>query len=154
MFSTWPGMVLLFAFFALLAFVLLKAGPRGDTYEKKRAEVRAKKLEDAQKENLAALTTYAWVDKTKGVARIPINDAMQIMLRELPDKKPTAAGPIAAASPAAAPQTSPAGSPPSAGASATPAAEISATPKPTSVSGHDSEAHNQPAGAINPPPAP
>ena len=70
MFSTWLGMVLLFAFFALLAFVLLKAAPRGDTYEKKRAEVRAKKLEDAQKENLAALTTYAWVDKTKGVARI------------------------------------------------------------------------------------
>src|SRR6476659_3036869 len=125
MFSTWPGMVLLFAFFALLAFVLLKAGPRGDTYEKKRAEVRAKKLEDAQKENLAALTTYAWVDKTKGVARIPINDAMQIMLRELPDKRPTAAGPIAVASPSAAPQTSPGTSP-----GASPAANASATPTP------------------------
>ncbi len=110
-FSTWFGMVLLFAFFALLTLVLLKATPRGSTYEKKRAEARAKKLEDAQKENLAALTTYAWVDKTKGVARIPINEAMQIMLRELPDKKPTAAGPIAAASPSAAPQTSPASSP-------------------------------------------
>src|SRR6476660_2708578 len=143
MFSTWLGMVLLFAFFALLAFVLLKAGPRGDTYEKKRAEVRAKKLEDAQKENLAALTTYAWVDKTKGVARIPINDAMQIMLRELPDKKPTVAGPIAAA-----PQTSPGASPAaSANATATPAPDLSTTPKPTSVSGEHSEAHNQPAAA-------
>src|SRR6478752_7328022 len=121
-------MVLVFAFFALLVFVLLKASPRGNTYEKKRAEARLKKLEDAQKENLAALTTYAWVDKTKGVARIPINDAMQIMLRELPDKKPTAAGPIAAASPAAAPEASPASSPAaSAGASATPAPNVSTT---------------------------
>jgi hypothetical protein len=153
MFSTWLGVVLLFAFFGLLALVILKAAPRGTDYEKKRAEVRAKKLEEAQKENLTALTTYGWVDKNKGVARIPINEAMQIMLVELPDKKPKAAGPIAAASPSASPAPS-AGSSPSASASPTPAADISTTPKPTSVSGKDSEAHNQPAAALNPPPAP
>jgi hypothetical protein len=167
MFSTWVGVVLVFAFFGMLAFVAVKLSPRGDDYEKKRAKVRAEKLEAAQKENLAALTTYGWVDKTKGIARIPINHAMQLMLVELPDKKPTAAGPIVAASPSAAPQTSPAPSAaaspaasasasPAAGASPTPAASPSAstTPKPTSVSGHDSEAHNQPAAAVNPPPAP
>jgi hypothetical protein len=147
MFSTWVGVVLVFAFFGMLAFVAVKLSPRGDDYEKKRAKVRAEKLEAAQKENLAALTTYGWVDKTKGVARIPINHAMQLMLVELPDKKPTAAGPIVAASPAASASASPAAS-----ASATPAA--STTPKPTSVTGHDSEAHNQPAAAVNPPPAP
>lgn len=167
MFSTWVGVVLVFAFFGMLAFVAVKLSPRGDDYEKKRAKVRAEKLDAAQKENLAALTTYGWVDKTKGVARIPINDAMQLMLVELPDKKPTAAGPIVAASPSAAPQTSPAPSaaaspaasasaPPAASASATRAASptASTTPKPTSVTGHDSEAHNQPAAAANPPPAP
>jgi hypothetical protein len=167
MFSTWVGVVLVFAFFGMLAFVAVKLSPRGDDYEKKRAKVRAEKLEAAQKENLAALTTYGWVDKTKGIARIPINHAMQLMLVELPDKKPTAAGPIAAASPSTAPQTSPAPSAaasPAASASASPAAKASATPaatpslsttpKPTSVSGHDSEAHNQPAAAANPPPAP
>jgi hypothetical protein len=167
MFSTWVGVVLVFAFFGMLAFVAVKLSPRGDDYEKKRAKVRAEKLEAAQKENLAALTTYGWVDKTKGIARIPINHAMQLMLVELPDKKPTAAGPIVAASPSAAPQTSPAPSAaaspaasasasPAAKASATPAAtpSVSTTPKPTSVSGHDSEAHNQPAAAANPPPAP
>jgi hypothetical protein len=151
MFSTWLGVVLLFGLFGLLAMVVIKASPRGSDYEKKRAEVRAKKLEDAQKENLTALTTYGWVDKNKGVARIPINQAMQIMLAELPDKKPTAAGPIVAASPSAAPQT-----PPGASASASPSASpsVSTTPKPTSVSGPNSEAHNQPAAAVNPPPAP
>lgn len=160
-FSTWVGIVLVFAFFGLLAFVAVKASPRGNTYEKKRAEARAKKLEDAQKENLTALTTYGWVDKTKGVARIPINDAMKLTLAELAQKKPTAAGPIVAASPSAAPQTSPASSPAAspaasatASASATPAASASTTPKPTSVTGPHSEAHNQPAAAINPPPAP
>lgn len=160
-FSTWVGIVLVFAFFGLLAFVAVKASPRGNTYEKKRAEARAKKLEDAQKENLTALTTYGWVDKTKGVARIPINDAMKLTLAELAQKKPTAAGPIVAASPSAAPQTSPAPSAAaspaasaSPSASATPAASASTTPKPTSVTGPHSEAHNQPAAAINPPPAP
>jgi hypothetical protein len=167
MFSTWVGVVLVFAFFGMLAFVAVKLSPRGDDYEEKRAKVRAEKLEAAQKENLTALTTYGWIDKTKGIARIPIDHAMQLMLAELPDKKPTLAGPIVAASPSAAPQTSPAPSAaaspsasanasPAANASATPAASPSAstTPKPTSVSGHDSEAHNQPAAAINPPPAP
>jgi hypothetical protein len=156
-FSTWLGVVLLFAFFGLLAFVLLRTSPRGSDYEKKRAEARVKKLEDAQKENLTALTTYGWIDKNKGVARIPIDQAMQIMLVELPAKKPTAAGPIAAASPSAAPQTSPGPSAsPAASASASPSASPSAsmTPKPTSVSGPNSEAHNQPAAAVNPPPAP
>jgi hypothetical protein len=174
-FSTWVGVVLLFAFFGMLAFVALKASPRGDTYEKKRAKARAEKLDAAQKENLTALTSYGWVDKNKGIARIPIDHAMQLMLVELPDKKPTAAGPIAAASPSAAPQTSPAPSAaaspapnasaspaakanasPAASASATPAASptASTTPKPTSVTGHNSEAHNQPAAAVNPPPAP
>src|ERR1041385_8393667 len=151
MFSTWLGVVLLFSFFGLLALVVIKASPRGSDYEKKRAEARAKKLEDAWKENFTALTTYGWVDKNKGVARIPINQAMQIMLVELPDKKPKAAGPIAAASPSAAPEASPA---PSASASASPSPSASTTPKPTSVSGPHSEAHNQPAAAVNPPNAP
>jgi hypothetical protein len=154
-FSTWVGVVLVFAFFGLLTFVAVKASPRGNTYEKKRAQVRAEKFEAAQKENLTALTTYGWVDKSKGVARIPINDAMKLTLAELAEKKPTAAGPIVAASPSAAPQTSPAPSAAAAPAtSATPAPSPSTTPKPTSVTGPNSEAHNQPAAAINPPPAP
>jgi hypothetical protein len=148
-FSTWLGVVLLFAFFALLALVVLKAAPRGTNFEKKRAEARRKKLEDAQKENLTALTSYAWADKAKGTVRIPINDAMQIMLVELPSKKPTAAGPIAAASPAA-PATSPGASASPAATTAPPAAD-GAKPTP-GAGGHEPE--HQPAAAINPPPAP
>lgn len=157
----------------MIAFVVVKASPRGSDYEKKRAKVRAEKLEAARKEYLPAMTTYAWADKAKGVVRIPIEHAMQLTLVQLADSKPVAAGPIAVPAPSAAPETSPgpsaaaspgaspAASPaangtgtPGANATATPAAEISTTPKPKSVEGHDSEAHAQPAAAINPPPAP
>jgi type II secretory pathway pseudopilin PulG len=156
-FSTWLGIVLLFAVFGMIAFVMMKASARGDTYEKKRAKVRAEKLEAAQKENLTALTTYGWVDKNKGIVRIPVDQAMKLTLVESADKKPTVGGPIVAASPSAAPQTSAApnaSASPATKASATPAADISTTPKPKAVEGHDSEAHNQPAAAMNPPPAP
>lgn len=151
MFSTWVGVVLLFAFFGMLAFVALKASPRGNDYEKKRAKARVEKLEAAQKENLTALSTYGWVDKTKGLARIPIDHAMGLTLAQLAEKKPTAAGPIVVASPSAAPQASPA---PSVSASPAASPTASSTPKPTSVTGQHSEAHNQPAAAANPPPAP
>jgi hypothetical protein len=161
MFSTWLGVVLLFALFGLLALVVVRASPRGNDYEQKRAKVRAEKLEAAQKENLTALTTYGWIDKGKGVARIPITDAMKLTRVELAEKKPAAAGPIAAESPSPAPQSAPGTSPtasPVPNGSATPAPSpapsASGTPKPSSVTGHDSEAHNEPAAAINPPPAP
>jgi hypothetical protein len=161
-FSTWIGVVLLFAFFGFFAMVMLRVSPRGDTYEQKRAKVRVEKLEAAQKESLTALTSYGWIDKSKGVARIPISQAMQLTVTELAQKKPAPAGPIAApeqspvaaTSPAASSAASAAAASPSASPSATPGAALSTTPKPTSVTGPHSESHNQPAAAINPPPAP
>lgn len=149
MFSTWIGVVLLFAFFGLFVWVIVEASPRGNTYEKKRAKTRVEKLMAAQKEMLTELTTYGWVDKTKGVARIPINQAMELTVAELAQKKPAPANPIAAPEQSPAPATSPAPS-----ASASPAANVGTTPKPTSVTGPDSESRNQPAAAIVPPPAP
>lgn len=149
-FSTWIGVVLLFAFFGLLVLVVIGASPRGDAYEEKRAKVRAEKLQAAREQTTAALTTYAWVDKAKGVARIPIHDAMKLTVAELSQKSPAPANPIVLA------EASP--PPPSAApAAASPApspAKVSETPKPTSVSGPNSENRNQPAAANNPPPAP
>ena len=147
-FSTWVGIVLLFAFFAMLALVVIAASPRGNTYEKKRAKARAEKLQAAQSEMMTALTTYGWVDKTKGVARIPVIDAMKLTVAELSQKKPAPANPIATpAAQSPTPATSPT-------PSATPTPTASPTPKPTAITGPNSESHNQPAAAINPPPAP
>src|SRR5438067_13251338 len=79
----------------MLALVVIAASPRGSTYEKKRAKARAEKLQAAQSEMMTALTTYGWVDKAKGVARIPVTDAMKLTVAELAQKKPAPANPIA-----------------------------------------------------------
>lgn len=150
MFSTWIGVVLLFAFFGLLALVVIGASPRGDSYEEKRAKVRAEKLQAAREETTKALTTYAWVDKNKGVVRIPINDAMKLTVAELAPKAPAPANPIA---PEASPPAQSA-APTTASPAPSPATSATGTPKPTAVSGPNSEARNQPAAVIQPPPAP
>jgi hypothetical protein len=145
-FRVWLGIVLLFLFFGIFVLVLVSATPHGSNYEAKRAEARAKKLNDARNAATQELNSYAWVDKGKGIARIPINRAMQLTLRDLASKKPAPANPIEAPAPTPAPAASPA--PP---VSPAPAVSASGTPKPTSVEGPSSENRNQPAAAGNPP---
>jgi len=85
-----------------------------------------------------ALNTYAWIDKNKGVVRIPIGRAMEVTITQLAQQKPAAAGPIAtpevqAASPAPAGSPQPGATQPA--ASLSPAAQssppASASPAPT-----------------------
>ncbi len=144
-FSTWLGIVLLMILFWVIAVAIIGPAPRGDTYEQQRALNRDKKLKDLRDEDAKALTSYAWIDKNKGSVRIPIERAMELAVTELANKKPTAAGPIATPSPeaSAAPTAPPT-------QSAVPHA--TGTAKPTLVEGPGSEAHGQPAAAINPPP--
>ncbi|MDP9003479.1 MAG: hypothetical protein M3N12_01665 [Verrucomicrobiota bacterium] len=153
MFSTWVGVVLLFAFFGLLALVVLGAAPRGTKYEKTRAKARVEKLKTLNEQNTNALKTYAWVDKTKGTVRIPINDAMKLTVAELSQKKPAPANPIATPD-AHSPAPTTATAPTTASPAPSPSAAASGTPKPTAVKGPNSENANQAAAANNPPPAP
>ena len=144
-FGAWLGIVLLFLFFGIFVLVLVAATPHGNTYEAKRAEAREKKLNDARNAATQELNSYAWVDKGKGIARIPIDRAMELTLHDLASKKPAPANPIE--TPAQAPAS---------GASPAPAvspgpATAAGTPKPTSVEGPNSENRNQPAAAGNPP---
>ena len=50
--------------------------PRSSDYEETRAKKRIERLKALHEETQKDLTTYAWVDKNKGVARIPIDRAM------------------------------------------------------------------------------
>ncbi len=150
-FSAWLGIVLLFVLFGVIVLAVIGPAPRGDTYEQKRAKAREEKLKVAREENAKALGSYGWIDKNKGVARIPIARAMELTVADLAKKKPEPAGPIAP--PEAQASASPAGAPvPSAAPSASPTP--TGTPKPTSVAGPNSESRGQPAAAVNPPPAP
>jgi hypothetical protein len=144
--STWIGVVLLFFLFGVIVLAVIGPAPRGDTYEQKRAKSRAEKLKAVQEE-AKTLTNYGWIDKNKGVARVPIDRAMELTVAELAQRKPAPAGPIATPQPQAS-------AAPSATPTPTPTPSPSGTPKPTSVAGPSSEAANQPAAAINPPPAP
>ena len=144
-FRVWLGIVLLFLFFGIFVLVLVAAAPHGNNYEAKRAEAREKKLNDARNAANQELNSYAWVDKGKGIARIPIDRAMELTLRELASKKPAPANPIE--TPAQAP---PSGASPAPSISPAPATAAQ-TPKPTSVEGPNSENRNQPAAAGNPP---
>ena len=152
LFGAWLGVVLLFLFFGIFVFVLVAATPHGTNYEQKRAEARGKKLNDARNAATQELNSYAWVDKGKGVARIPINRAMELTVADLAQKKPAPAGPIA--TPAA--QTAPAGAAPApaapqgAAVSSSPA-EAAAKAGPPS-SGAAQPAQTAPAGASSAPP--
>src|ERR1700704_3897815 len=84
--STWFGVVLLFALFGIIVLAVIGPAPRGDTYEQKRAKTRAEKLKAVQEE-AKSLTSYGWVDKNKGVARIPIERAMELSVAEFPTER-------------------------------------------------------------------
>ena len=94
-FSTWLGIVCLFVLFGLIVLAVIGPSPRTSDYEETRAKKRMEKLKTLHEESQKELTTYAWVDKNKGVARIPIDRAMEVTVADLAQKKPAPAGPIA-----------------------------------------------------------
>jgi hypothetical protein len=142
-FSTWLGIVFLFALFGLIVLAVIGPSPRSSDYEETRAKKRMEKLKALQEENKKDLTTYAWVDKNKGVARIPIDRAMELTVADLAQRKPAPAGPIA---------TPPAPAAPAAGGSPAPVAhQQPATVKPVQPSVPAGSPAAQ--GAASPPPA-
>ncbi len=147
-FSTWLGIVFLFVLFGLIVLAVLGPSPRSSDYEETRAKKRMEKLNALQEENKKDLTTYAWVDKNKGVARIPIDRAMELTVADLAQTKPAPAGPIA--TPAA--QAAPAAAPPPTGGSPAPAThqqpDTAQPARPNAPAGSPAA-----QGAASPPPA-
>ena len=105
--STWFGIVLLFALFGVIVLAVIGPAPRESDYEQTRAKKRTELLKTSREEAAKALTTYGWIDKSKGVARIPIERAMELTVAELAQQKPAAAGPIATPEAQAQPAASP-----------------------------------------------
>jgi len=139
--STWLGIVLLFALFGVIVLAIIGPSPRGSDYEETRAKKRVENLKTLREEADKALTTYGWIDKNKGVARIPVERAMELTVAELAKQKPAPAGPIAtpetqatASVPASATSPAPATSPKPSGAQASPQAVAPAAPQGAAVS--------------------
>ena len=151
--SVWFGIVLLFALFGVIVLAIIGPTPRGTDYEETRAKKRVENLKTLREEADKALTTYGWIDKNKGVARIPIERAMELTVADLAKQKPAPAGPIAtpasaeatagkqqatagAGASAAPASPAPVGSPQAGGASpaASPSAQAPASPSPAAQS--------------------
>ena len=129
--STWLGIVCLFVLFGIIVLAVIGPSPRTSDYEEARAKKRMEKLKALQEENQKDLTTYAWVDKNKGVARIPIDRAMEVTVADLAQKKPAPAGPIATPPAQTAPAgTSPAPAAPQGAAVSSSPSTIAASPSP------------------------
>jgi len=153
-FSTWLGIVFLFVLFGIIVLAVIGPSPRSSDYEETRAKKRIENLKKLHEETQKDLTTYAWVDKNKGVARIPIERAMELTVADLAQKKPAPAGPIAtppaqAAPAATAPHQQGAAQPAQPGAAARPpAGQGAASPSPPAQ--QSSPAAISPAPAATP----
>jgi hypothetical protein len=153
--STWLGIVLLFALFGVIVLAVIGPAPRGSDYEETRAKKRVELLKTSHEEAAKALTTYGWIDKNKGVARIPIERAMELTIAELAQQKPAPAGPIAAPepeAPAAASPESAQGSPAPAGSPQPGVAQPAASPSGQAPAPASPAA--QPPALASPSPAP
>ena len=67
---------------------LVASKPKVETVDAKRAQLRVEAREKLDKASLEQLTTADWVDKAKGVVRLPVQDAMKVVAVELAAKKP------------------------------------------------------------------
>jgi hypothetical protein len=148
--STWLGIVLLFALFGVIVLAVIGPAPRGSDYEETRAKKRAEILKTSREEDAKALTTYGWIDKNKGIARVPIERAMELTIAELVQQRSVPAGPIATPEPqppAAPVSPAPAGSPQmnAVQPAASPSGKAPASPSPQPA--------QSPAGSPSPEPA-
>lgn len=154
--STWFGIVLLFALFGIIVLAVIGPAPRGSDYEETRAKKRVDNLKTSREEATKALTTYGWIDKNKGVARIPIERAMKLTIAELARQKPAPAGPIATPQPPAPAAASPSpaqASPAPAGAPQPGAAQPAASPLGQAPASPPPQATQSPPGSPSPAPA-
>jgi hypothetical protein len=148
--SVWFGIVLLFALFGVIVLAIIGPSQRRSDYEEARAKKRVENLKTLREEADKALTTYGWIDKTKGLAHIPIERAMELTVAELAKQKPAPAGPIAAPetqAPAGAPATAAPASPAPAGSSQTGGASPAASPAAQAPASPSSGAQSPPSPA-------
>jgi len=98
-----PGLWLAAGFLGLasIAFLLRPLGVTPSTITQSAAKVRLEKLSKLRTEQDAAATTYGWVDKSKGVAHIPIAQAMELVVPQLRSNPPRPAYPITTIQPSA-----------------------------------------------------
>jgi hypothetical protein len=146
-------LVMLLVFVGLVWIVFLQKQAIPTSTQQTREE-RIKALAQLNADNQKSLTSYHWVDKSKGIVAIPINRAMELVLKDLAANHPHAAGPVNPPTASPTPAASPA--PAAANQQATPAPSASATPSPSPASSPSSspEPTASPEQSVSPEPTP
>ena len=98
-----PGLWLAAGFLGLasLAFLLRPVGITPDTITEKAAMERWDRLQKLKTDQHRDVTSYGWVDKDKGIARIPVEKAVELIIPKLQAQDPKAAYPITMIAPSA-----------------------------------------------------
>src|SRR5437879_4013408 len=93
MFRTFVVTIAGFLLFGVLTAWVLKSIKIEDI-DVKRGEDRAKNLTELRKADDEVLNSdnYVWIDKSKGVVRLPLKRALELTATELATKKPREAG--------------------------------------------------------------
>jgi flagellar basal body-associated protein FliL len=86
-----PGKLILLGIAVLILLLAAAAGslwinqmsPATETEDAERAALRSKNLAELEAADTTTLTTYGWNDQAKGVVRIPIGKAMELVLPTL-----------------------------------------------------------------------
>jgi hypothetical protein len=95
--SVWPMFIAGLGMIALFwgATELIRSWiPTGSNEEEVRAAERIKNIQELRETDRKELEGYSWVDKDKGLVRIPIERAMDLEVAVLNQKKPTKAYPV------------------------------------------------------------
>lgn len=132
--SVWPmvlGALVMMGVFWALTLLVRSAGPDGSREEEEKAEVRRKNYAELTTTYETEQTTYGWVDKEKGIVRLPIAEAKTLTIAALNEQKPRAAYPIATPAPA---PTEPSADQPAAGATVAEDPTAAAAPAPSPAS--------------------
>lgn len=97
---SWIFLTLLaFTIFAVIGAYSARMTNDYTSYDQQRAEERKVTLEKLRTAELQTLTTADWVDQSKGIIRIPIDEAMVRVIADLRTKAPQLGCPIATAAP-------------------------------------------------------
>lgn len=115
--------ITLFIFVVVGVYSSQMANNNTSGYDEQQAQIRKAKLDKMQDTDRKTLTTADWIDKDKGIVRIPIDEAMTEEVGVLKAKAPAMGSALPVAAPVA----------PAAPAASTPAATNAApaTPSPT-----------------------
>ena len=76
--------------FAVIAYQSTRVAQDTTTYDQDQAKIRLEKLEKLRAADEKTLTTADWVDKDKGIVRIPIDEAMTKEIDTLKAQQPAA----------------------------------------------------------------